>query len=154
MTITANKYRADDPSLVLDYAGTPVGLRCGAQDFTHVIDTTFDDVSTFCEPGAEAPGLERHRLTAQVFISHGPGGTYELLNALNTGQPVTWALLLDRSTAISTTNKEFSGTLYVPSLPMLAAGPRGFSLVTVEFRLTGAPIENTVTPVFADHATT
>lgn len=157
MSITETAFRLDDPSFVIDHdaavGAAAVGLRCAGRLIRHTINQEFDDVETFCNPGSEAPGTARHSWNIELMQSFGPNGLYDQLAPL-AGQAVLYAFQVQRSVAISATNPEFSGTLYVPEVPVVDANVKGYSIVTLEFKMTGPPAKNDTTAVFADHATT
>jgi hypothetical protein len=158
-TISAAPHRLVLPSFVLDIGDTPVGLagpvqlHCGM--FTANVGGTqaFEDIETFCQPGALAPGTTEEMIIVDMRQSFGgtPAfGAWNLLKPLE-GELVEFAFLPDSSETSSASNPEVSGSLWVPFIPFVNAGVKKFTNFNLEFKIFGIPAyEMTGNPVF-DH---
>lgn len=160
--------RLDLPSIVLD-AGVaadtiglaPIQAQCAARMVADAGDQQFEDVETFCRPGAEAPTIVTGQSLNLTFVwSFGPLGSASLpedqagiWNALKQieGALVEYAFLPVAGATSSETNPEEYGRCYVPYIPLINAGVRRHSIIDLEFRKFGIPAYNTDgNPVF-DH---
>ena len=154
ITVTEVGFRLDNPSLVLAYdTPDPIHLKCAMRSVDHTGDETFEDVETFCNPGGEAPGLTKEALEVELLWSFGATGTFNVLKPFEY-QLVTFAFLPSGAAAVSASNPELSGSVYVPFVPFIRAdGVRKFSVVPMNFKFSGTPVPTFVAPgVYAGHA--
>lgn len=143
--ITAGPYRPSSgakPSFCLDTDeafGDAVQLQCSAAAITAVINTEFRDVGTFCGPGDQIPveGTRSYEVTAWLSYGDGqtanPYGLYTVLAAKQL-QRVKFAALPNGDAAVSVTNPEVSGEVWVPPLPPFSA-PNPTDPVSISFTL-------------------
>ncbi len=145
--------RLDAPSFVINHSATdPIHLICALRKLQHTGDQTFEDVETFCSPGAEAPGATKETLSLEVLWSFGTTGAYNVLKPLE-GTLVPFAFKFNGGAALSASNPEWSGDCYVPFIPIVNAdGVKKYSYVPLDFKINGA-ITTTYTgsAVYAGH---
>lgn len=150
--ITKAPTRNTKPSFVIDLAGTELQLRGAGRRIRHNKSPNFEDVETFDNPGGEAPGTSAESFTIEILQSHGAAGAYNLLKPLEETL-VTFAYQIDADAVNSVDNPELSGNVYVPPIPIIDAGVKKFSPITLEFKVDGIPVLTTDgTPVYATHA--
>lgn len=153
IAITKVGTRLDAPSLVLNYDKTdPIHLICALRKADNTGDQTFEDVETFCAPGAEAPGTTKEALDVEVLWSYGATGSYNVLKPLQ-DTLVKFAFLINGGVAVSATNPELSGDCYVPFIPFVRAdGVKKYMYVPLSFKFNGIPVSTFVAPaVYAGH---
>lgn len=115
-----------------------VDLKCHARQLSVLPDQEFADVSTFCNPGGEAPGQVSWTLSITALQSFAADGLYNTLSPLQ-GTTVDFDVQPDDVAAISVTNPKISGTCYVPIVPLLDAGVGETSELDIEFKIVGSP---------------
>jgi len=148
----ANPTRNDAPSLVLNHTDTdPLHFICAVRSVSHTGSQDFEDVETACNPGGEAPGATTESLDVEMLWSHATDGVWNRLKPLQ-GTRIPFAYLLQGGVAVSTTNPEMSGFLWVPFVPFIDAAVRKYSYIPMQFRLSGIPLyTSTGSPVYAGH---
>lgn len=151
----ANPTRNDAPSLVLNHSATdPLHFICAIREVDHSGDQTFEDVETACNPGGQAPGPVTEFLNVEMLWSHATAGTWNVLQTLQ-GTLIPFAYLLRGGTALSASNPEMSGSLWVPFVPFISSRVRKYTYVPMRFPISGIPVYTTTgTAVYAGHTGT
>lgn len=112
----------ENTSLIIDYDevyGDAIQLACGVNQCTPNFENRFASVATLCDPAGEKPARGSQSFRIRGWLSHGDGvdpnplGMYDAL-APKFGQLCTFAFLYDHTAAVSSTNKEISGKVWIP----------------------------------------
>lgn len=130
VSVTAGPYSADNPSFIIDWDevyGDGLQLECAANQILANFPAEFRSVATYCGPGDEKPVTGTRSFQVTAWLSYGDGvssnpvGLYTIL-AAKAGKLVKFAALPDHSAAVSPTNPETSGQVWVPPIPPFSAG--------------------------------
>lgn len=151
----ATPTRNDAPSLVLNHSATdPLHFICAVRSVSHTGSQEFEDVETACNPGGEAPGATTESLDVEMLWSHAAAGTWNVLKTLQ-GTRIPFAYLLNGGAAVSDSNPEMSGFLWVPFVPFIDAAVQKYSYVPMSFRISGIPLyTSTGSAVYVGHTGT
>ena len=116
-----------------------IDLKCHARQVSLTPDQEFVDISTFCNPGGEAPGQASWTLSLTGLQSFdGTDGLYNQLQPLE-GTNVAFEVTPDDTAAVSATNPKASGTVYVPLVPFIDAGVGEATELSMDFKVIGQP---------------
>ena len=130
------------PSFVLDYDevyGDALQLHCAASQIEAAFATEFRSLGTFCGPSDEVPVEGTRGFDVTAFLSFGDGqttnpyGLYTVL-AAKALKRVKFAACMNGDAAVSVTNPEVSGEVWVPTIPPFNA-PNPTDPVAISFNL-------------------
>ena len=145
--------KVDRISFVIDHAAAnPIHLQCVVRTFVHEVSEEDDDVETLCNPRGIAPGAAQEVLVSEFLWAHGTTGPWNVLKPLERTVK-TFALLKDGGAAVSVSNPEMSGSVWIPKIPFINGEQIGASSkVQLRFRISGIPIyTSTGSAVYAGH---
>lgn len=146
--------KVDLSSFVIDYLGTsPYQFQCTVRSLGHDVAEEDDDVETLCNPRGIAPGAAQEVLEAELLWAHGTAGPWNILKPLERTVK-TFAWLLKGGTAVSVSNPEMSGSVWIPKIPFLPTGGGigDSAKATLRFRVSGIPIYTTTgSALYAGH---
>ena len=135
----ADPYIARRPQLTLD---TTVTLDCHASEMSLTPEDTEIDTAVVCAQSRKVPGKTDWTLEMTVLQSFGDGttteGLYDQLAPL-TKTSVTYLLETDKLAGPDEENPHFTGTLWVPSIPILNATISEKSEFTLTFSVNEDP---------------
>lgn len=154
VAVTAsNPTRFNQVSFVIDYdQANPLHFTCATRKLSHNVSQAFEDVETLCNPGGEAPGKVTQSLDVEMLYEHSATGSWNQLYPL-AGTLHKFAILLRGTGAVSATNPEWSGSLWIPQIPIMdGQAVNGYMKVPLVFKISGL-ITSKVTgsPVYAGH---
>ncbi len=154
VTVTAsNPTKFDKVSFVIDYdQPNPLHFTCATRKLTNPVSQAFEDVETLCNPGGEAPGKVTQSLDVELLWEHSTTGAWNQLHPLE-GTLHTFAVLLRGTGAVSASNPEWSGKLWIPQVPFIdGQAVNGYMKIPLSFKISGIPLRKTTgSPVYAGH---
>jgi hypothetical protein len=135
----ATPYIARRPQVTLD--GT-VTLDCHAREARLTPEDSEVDTGVFCAQSRRQPGMTKWTLELVVIQSFGNGltteGLYDQLAPLSKTS-VTYLLETDKLVGPSEDAPHFTGTLWVPSIPIISAAMSDKSEFTLTFAVNEDP---------------
>lgn len=154
ISVTAsNPTKFSTVSFVLNHSATdPLQFQCTTRSLQHVVNQSFADVKTLCNPTGEAPSTVTASLDAELLWEHSTTGTWNKLFPL-AGTRVPFAVLLRGTGAPSASNPEMSGFVWVPQVPFIdGTAVDEYMYVSLSFKISGIPIFTTSgSAVYAGH---
>lgn len=154
VAVTAsNPTKFNQVSFVIDYdQPNPLHFTCATRKLSHTVSQAFEDVETLCNPGGEAPGKVTQSLDVELLYEHSTTGAYNQLYTL-VGTSHSFAILLRGTGAVSASNPEWSGKLWIPQVPIMdGQAINGYMKIPLVFKINGLiTTKVSGSPVYAGH---
>ena len=131
----ATPYRAILPEISIG----STDVKCHIRKISLLPDQQYVDVSTFCNPGGQAPGTATWTCTMDVVQSFDTDGAWNILHALE-GTSQEFTVYPGTGTTAAVTNPEATFDAYVPAIPFLDAEVGGTTVYTLTFPVIGTPV--------------
>lgn len=122
------------PSIMLD----TTELLCYGTAAKLVPEDVMANIETWCQPGAERPGLVSWTFSVRLKLSYATAGSWNLIRAMR-GQLKT-VVMKPASTAVAVGNPSATFSIYVPSIPFMDAEMGGVTEFDLEAKVIGDPV--------------
>lgn len=154
ISVTAsNPTKFNKTSFVIDYDQTdPLQFQCATRKLTHVVDQSFSEIKTLCNPTGEAPSTVTQQLDVELLWEHSTTGSWNKLRPL-AGLRRSFAILLQGTGTTSAANPEMTGFLWVPQIPFIDGSEVDeYMRIPLTFKISGIPVYTTSgAPLYAGH---
>lgn len=154
VAVTAsNPTKFNQVSFVIDWdQPNPLHFTCATRKLSHTVGQDFVDVETLCNPGGEAPGKVTQSLDVEFLWEHSTTGAWNQLYPL-AGTRHSFASLLRGTGAVSASNPEISGSLWIPQVPFMdGTAVNDYMKIPLTFKISGIPlVKTTGSAVYAGH---
>lgn len=122
------------PSIMLD----TTELLCYGTAAKLVPEDVMADIATWCQPGAERPGLVAWTFSVKLKLSYATEGSWNLIKAMR--GTLKTVVLKPGSGAAAPGNPSATFSIYVPSIPFMDAEMGGVTEFDMEATVIGDPV--------------